>query len=61
MCYNIDTVKRERKRTMEIIAYALKEKNTNKIVKVGDKYDVVDALINEYNFNTVKYEIIFLV
>ena len=46
---------------MEIIAYALKEKNTNKIVKVGDKYDVVDALINEYNFNTVKYEIIFLV
>ena len=46
---------------MKIIAYALREKSTKKIVKVGDKYEVVNAFINEFDFNDAKYEIIFLV
>ena len=45
----------------KVIAYAIREKNTDRIVKVGDKYEIFDYLINDLNFNTAKYEVIFLV
>ena len=61
-CYNIDNKEREveRKKTMKkVVAYAVREKNTNRIIKVGDKYEIFDAIIKKYS-NDSKYEMIAL-
>lgn len=43
----------------KVVAYAVREKNTNRIIKVGDKYEIFDAIIKKYS-NDSKYEMIAL-